>query len=226
MLLLKSIGMILLLANAVGLLLMLRAISKPERYNNFVKPIMAMELVRSPDDITHVLADVGKFKQTPTPEEFFKTGLRWDGYIIIPFYWGLLMTFSFLLSRHQFASAKWLGIASGLSTTVAAAFDYLENHRMKLALDNHSLAAGVRQASLYKWGLLFVAFGLLASMFLWRWDSVVVIGTLYLLTALIGLIGLRQDQLIEWSFLPLMAGGAAFGAMLLFAPQRFLAGFS
>ena len=222
----KLCGLLLLLLGAAGFVQMLRAILKPERYNGFVQPVIAMELVRSANDIERVFADIKKYLQQPKPDEFLICGLKEDSRYIIPIYWALLMIFSVLLFRHQFQHAKWLGIAAAICATAAAAFDYLENHRMKLALDDHQLAASVRQASLCKWGLLFVAVGLLSSMFLWRRDWVVTIGALYLLAALIGLAGLWQNRLIEWSFVPLLAGGTGLGALLLFAPKRFLAGFS
>jgi hypothetical protein len=227
MFLLRLIGLILLVANAGFFVQTLRAILKPERYNkNFVRPVMAMELVRCAGDVERVLTDIKRYLPQPKPDEFLRHELKKDSRYIIPTYWLFLMFVSFLLFRHQFPQARWLGIAAAICATAAAAFDYLENHRTKLALDDHQLAASVRQASLCKWGLIFVAVGLLASMFLWRQDWVMAVGALYLLAALTGLAGLWQDRLIEWSFMPLLAGGAGVGALLLFAPQRFTAGFS
>lgn len=226
MLLLRLVGSFFLLLGAVGCVQTLRAFLRHERYNGFTKPVIAMELVRSANDVDQVLADVKRTMPTKEPKKYFCDGLKFDSYGFIPTYWLVLMVFSLLLFRHQFQHAKWLGIAAGICATATAAFDYLENSRMNLALDDHHLAAGVRQASLYKWGLLFVTVGLLAAMFLWRRDWVMAIGALYLLAALMGFIGLWHDHLIEWSFVPLLAAGTGFGGLLLFAPQRFLAGFS
>jgi len=47
-------------------------------------------------------------------------------------------------------------------------------------------ALGIRHASLWIWGLIFVAVALLATMFLWRRDWAMIVGALYLLAALIG----------------------------------------
>jgi len=219
-------GLLLLLLGAGGCVQTLRAFLRPERYNGFLKPVLAMELVRSASDVESVFADVKKHMPQIEPKKFFGDGLKFDSYGFIPAYWAILMVFSALLSRHHFPRATWLGIAAGVCATAAALFDYLENSRMKLALDDPQLAAGVRPPSLWKWGSLFVTVGLLSAMFLWRRDWAMAIGALYLLAALVGLAGLWQDRLIEWSFVPLLAAGAGFGGFLLFAPQRFLAGFS
>jgi len=225
MFLLKPIGLLFLVAVAAGCVQMIRAFLKPDRYNGFTKPVLAMEVVRSANDIERVFADIVKYMREPKPDEFLRNELKTDSRYIIPTYWALLMVFSFLLFRSHFPQSKWMGIAAAICATVAAAFDYLENSRTKLALDNHQLAADVRQASLCKWGLLFVTVGLLAAMFLWRRDWTMAIGALYLLAALTGLVGLWQNRLIEWSFAPLLAAGAGLGALLLFDPKRFLAGF-
>jgi hypothetical protein len=43
---------------------------------------------------------------------------------------------------------------------------------------------------------------------------------------LIGIIGLFRNPLIQWAFAPMSPGMAGFGALLLFEPERFLAGLS
>ena len=114
--------------------------------------------------------------------------------------------------------------------TAAAACDYLENHRIKDMPTspeiNDATALGIRHASLWKWGLIFVAVALPATMFLWRRDWAMIVGALYLPAALIGIIGLFRNSPIRWAFAPMSLGMAGIGALLLFEPDRFLAGLS
>lgn len=234
MLLLKLIGLLLLAAGAVGCAKTLHDLrSKPDRFNGFIAPAIAVELAHSGDDIKHALADIGawlrKEQKQQTPAEFLLDGLRTDRRFIIPTYWVLLMVFSLLLYRHHFAQAKLMGIAAAICASAAAAWDYAENNRIEAALAQTAgdeAALGILHASLWKWGLIFVATALLAAMFLWRRDWVMIIGALYLLGALLGLIGLSRHHLIEWAIAAMLAAMAGWGALLLFDPKRFLAGFS
>jgi hypothetical protein len=223
MLWIKLVGLVFLLLGACLCFATLNVLwKKPRPAGGFVNPGLAIQFARSAADVERALHDV-------TAKDLLKS-LKLDSQIFIPVYWTLLMVFSALLYRHQFAHAKWLGLAAGICATAAAACDYLENHRIKDMLTspeiNDATALGIRHASLLKWGLIFVAVALLATMFLWRRDWVMIVGALYLLAALIGIIGLFRNSLIQWAFAPMSLGMAGIGALLLFEPDRFLAGLS
>jgi len=234
MLWIRLLGLLLLSLGAVGSAKTLYDLRfKPDRFNGFIAPVIAIELVHSGDQIKRVLADIEvwlrKEQKQQTPIKFLLDGLQTDRHFIIPIYWTLLMVFSALLYRHHFSQAKWLGGIAALCVSAAAFWDYAENNRIEAALTqtvNDEMALDILHASLWKWGLLFVTTGLLATMFLWRRDWVLIVGGLYLIAVLLGLGGLFRNHLIEWAIVPMMAGMAGVGALLLFAPKRFLDGFS
>lgn len=216
---LRAIGLIFLLVSISGLAWMLSVIFDSKGNRNFVLPELALQFVWSPEDVKRVL-DTLKEQGQSDPNEFFRKRLKLDSYGLIPFYWTALTALSIRLFRRQFQFAKWLGVAAALCVTAAAAFDYLENHRIRQALGDHQLAAGIRQASLCKWGLLFTVAGLLSSLLLSRRDWGITIGALYLLGALIGLAGLWQHRLIDWSLTLMLLAGVGLGTLLVFAPEQ------
>jgi len=63
--LLKLIGLLFLAAVAAGCVQMIRAFLKPDRYNGFTKSVLAMEVVRSANDIERVFADSDRSEPRP-----------------------------------------------------------------------------------------------------------------------------------------------------------------
>jgi hypothetical protein len=122
----------------------------------------------------------------------------------------------------------WAGIIAGACGIGAAILDYMENAHIRalletdLARTTQRMIDSTRYVSSGKWALSFIAIGLLSSLFLWRRDWIVLLGCLYALTALVGVIGLIYRPAIGWAF-GLMGAGVLFVIVVfgVFAP-RFL----
>jgi hypothetical protein len=133
-----------------------------------------------------------------------------------------------MLFRAGIPTAKWLGPIAAISVIGAALFDWIENSRMLRAMSvdpaniNDAMAVSIRQASLLKWGLFFFSIGLLGIILVWRSGFLSVIGAFFLLSSLIGLVGLRYHQMIPLAFLSLAVGVVGTAFVLVAWPQGVL----
>ena len=194
--------------------------------NGLSKPVLALELVKSRDEVEMVLGD-GEGESSKITRNMMKEDLKGDSYVFIPIYWLLLITMSWLLTRRQFNWATWAGIAAGVSVTGAAIFDYLENAGIRAVLDKpiaeitDQMALAIRRPSLVKWALIFIAMGLLAAIF-WQRNWIMLLAVAYLLIAIIGLAGLIYHPAIEKAFA--LMGIIIIPVALLFTfwPKQFL----
>lgn len=81
---------------------------------------------------------------------------------------------------------------------------------------NDAMAVRIRQASLLKWGLFFITIGLLGLILLLRLNFLSAIGVFFLLSALVGIAGLRYHQMIPLA-IPLLGAGVMATAVWLVA---------
>jgi hypothetical protein len=190
----------------------------------FRSPILALELIRAVDDVKKIVGDLGDPNR-----EVVRKSLRADfGFIVA--YWLLFVALSVLLTWCDRPSALWLGLVAGIAATAAAGFDVLENVRIShvlnvtLAQTMLSMVNAVRHAALVKWALIFVAMALLAPLFFWRNDWIVLVGSLFSLTAVIGLVGLWNDRAIEWAGYPMAVGLVLVAFLFTFWPNVFVEG--
>jgi hypothetical protein len=164
-------------------------------------PMLTLELPEKLDDIRDTVGDLGDERRTP----MFKA-LALDALLFIPSYTFVFLAMSWLLTQRRFSWALWLGIIAGACGIGAAILDYMENAHIRalletgLAQTTQQMIDNTRYVSLGKWALSFIATGLLASLFLWRRDWIVLLGGLYAFTAIVGLIGLIYRPAIGWAF--------------------------
>lgn len=113
---------------------------------------------------------------------------------------------------------------------LAAIFDVIENLGIlrivnaELAHTTQAMIDAVRYPSLIKWALASIALGLLAILLMRvRHAGPRIVGALYLLAALLGLYGVYDNAVLQWSGIPALAGLIGL-AVLYFRPYRRKAG--
>ena len=169
----------------------------PDCYTN---PVLALELVKDGADIKKIMAaeegEARKFVKKSTYKDF--------GYIFV--YALFFVCLSLLLSRMNFSWAGSVGWLAAGCAVLAAILDLIEDRGMLRAIaggSSDSLANSIRYASLAKWTFLF-SFSLLVGLLLIaRRDVFVIPAVLFLLTALLGLMGVIFNLLrpsFYWMF--------------------------
>ena len=169
--------------------------------------MLALELPETLDDIRNNVGEMGD----PRRASMLKA-LSLDSLLFIPSYTFFFLAMSWLLTQRNFSGALWLGIIAGACGIGAAIFDYMENAHIRALLETgltqttQPMIDSTRYVSLCKWALSFIALGLLSTLFWWRRDLIVLLGGLYAVTAIVGLIGLIYRPAIGWAFAPMLAG--------------------
>lgn len=116
---------------------------------------LAMEFVQSPEQVDCI---VSRGARRLRPE------LVADR-VTIALYWSILTCLSLLYRRSGLPGARGLGAAAASCATAGAVADLIENRGIGLLLDGsraQEVIDGVRIAAYWKWGLLALAFALLA----------------------------------------------------------------
>lgn len=193
------------------------------------KPMLALELVRSKEEVEMVLGSDTDESNTRM-RDLMREDLKVDSFAFIPIYWLVIMAMSWLLVRRPSEWSTWMAIAAATCITGAAIFDYVENSRMSALLDasiantQTAMALAISRASLVKWGLIFIVMPLLSALF-WRRNWIGLIALVYVMSAVVGFAGFIHRPAIEWSFN--LMGIATILAAVLFAgfPEKFLKDF-
>ena len=175
---------------------------------------LALELVESTEDIKTI--------EAVYPASVIRDELNLDLYIFIPFYLILFLALGAWLSWSNIPYARLLGIAVAACVIVAALWDVIEDLQTFSVLRdlNQTSVDSIRQAALIKWTMLSVMMLLMAVPFVWRGGWVLMIGILYGLTGVIGVLGvLWHHSLLEWYFaligLALLPTGKAISTLEL-----------
>jgi hypothetical protein len=164
-------------------------------------PMIALELPEKLDNIKSNVGDLGDERRS-----LMLKALTPDSLLFIPSYTFFFLAMSWLLTQRRFSWALWLGIIAGACGIGGAVMDYMENAHIRalletgLAQTTQQMIDSTRYVSLCKWALSFIATGLLSSLFFWRRDWIVLLGALFALTAIVGLIGLFYRPAIGWAF--------------------------
>lgn len=130
-------------------------------------PAVAIELVRSADDVRSILRD-----PTGDHNRAVQRQVIGEDWYCIATYWLYFLGMGALLAGCRWPGARWLAGAVALTATAAALGDVLKNRGILRVLDtepdqlNDAMARTIRGASLAKWGLLAVVEGLLSPLFL------------------------------------------------------------
>lgn len=196
----------------------------PEKFpHGLSKPMLALEFARTVDDIQRIVGDQGDPRRAN-----MLALLRIDTFGFIPTYWLFFLSLSWLLGHRSIPYSFWFGVAVAVCATAAALFDFAENHYIRVALETPlsqtgvDTVMGIYRSALIKWLLIFVALALLSGLFLGRSDWLAIIGILFLVTSLLGFVGLRHNPAIEWSYIPLLMTLVGVAVTFAFFPARFL----
>ena len=163
--------------------------------HGFQARALALELVESTEDVKTI--------EAVYPASEIRNELNLDLYLFIPFYLLLFLGLGAWLSYSDIPYARMLGIAVAVCVIVAALWDVIEDLRTFSVLRDLNLASvdGIRQAALIKWTMLSLMMLLMAVPFVGRGGWVLIVGILYGLTGVIGVLGVVWDHsLLEWFF--------------------------
>jgi patatin-related protein len=198
-------------------------------------PGLALELVRSPEEVSEAVLAQGLLKASAQGEasadvsrqgqEILLRNIQFD-YGFIAFYTIVLGGFCVWLARLRLSrKAAYPALAASLFILMGAGFDLLENYRMtdvlKLGsgLPTQAAVDGIYLAASVKWGAIFIALALLAWLFFRRRDVARHSGWLLAIASLLGLIGLVQRPFIEWGFGSMGLCVLLIGLLLLVSPR-------
>jgi hypothetical protein len=183
-------------------------------------PVLAMEVARNVAEVDAILSD------SPSADREAMRIKQYADFGFISGYAGLfVVTGTLLIPR-----GRAIAILAAVLGVVAAIFDVIENLgtlrvvNTDLAHTTQAMIDAVRYPSLIKWALASLALGLLAILFLrLKRAGPRVVGALYLLAALLGLYGLYDNAILQWTGIPMLAGFIGL-AILYFRPYRRNAG--
>ena len=232
---------LLALASGVTVWWMERSKFSPEEFQSsktgLHKRVLAMELVRNGEEVEEIVGPKGHPNR-----ETMRARVQRD-FFFIASYSLLFAALGWLMARGGSSWAIPVGVAIALCAAGAAVFDVIENLRILQLLDAQpsdttlALLAGPRGPSLIKWALIFVTTALISpicflrrELFALPWGPRglsdvfgAIIALAYMLSAVIGLIGLKWNPLIEKAN-GLMALALLLTVLLLlitfFAPAR------
>jgi hypothetical protein len=188
--------------------------SRPVR--GITNPVLAMEVARNVSEVDAILGDA------PSPDREAMRIKQYADFGFICTYASLYVVMSLLLMREGRAVA----ISAAVLGVLAAIFDVIENLGIlrivntDLAHTTQAMIDAVRYPSLTKWALASIALGLLAILFLRvRRAGPRVVGALDLIAALLGLYGVYDNAVLQWSGIPTLAGFIGL-AVLYCRPYR------
>lgn len=188
--------------------------SRPVR--GISSPVLAMEVARNIAEVDAILSD------SPSADREAMRIKQYADFGFIAGYAGLYVVMSLLLMPQ----GRAIAISAAALGVVAAIFDVIENLGIlrvvntDLAHTTQKMIDQVRYPSLIKWALASLALALLAILFLrMKRAGPRVVGALYLMAALLGLYGLYDNAVLQWSGIPTLAGFIGLAA-LYFRPHR------
>jgi len=167
--------------------------------------LLALEFVSSVGDVQKVLGpDVSR--NTEVIRKVISIDFVW-----IACYAALFVLIGVMLSRRNCPWARYLALVAIVSGLAAAAFDVKENTKILEILSSQNIIQdhvnAVRDATLTKWTLSFVTIAVLALAFMDLANKVAFwIATLFITTALVGLIGLWIHSRLDLISIPLLLG--------------------
>jgi hypothetical protein len=192
--------------------------SRPVR--GISSPVLAMEVARNVAEVDAILSD------SPSADREAMRIKQYADFGFISGYACLFVVTGILL----IPQGRTIAILAVVLGVLAAIFDVVENLGILRVVNTdleHTTQAmidAVRYPSLAKWTLASLALGLLAILFLRiKRAGPRIVGTLYLIAALLGLSGLYENVFLEWSGIPTLAGFIGL-AILYFRPYRRKAG--
>ena len=188
--------------------------SRPVR--GISSPVLAMEVARNIAEVDAILSD------SPSADREAMRIKQYADFGFICTYASLYVVMSLLLMPQ----GRAIAIFAAALGVLAAIFDVIENLGIlrvvntDLAHTTQAMIDAVRYPSLIKWALASLALGLLAILFLrLKRAGPRIVGALYLIAALLGLYGLYDNAVLQWTGIPTLAGFIGL-AILYFRPYR------
>ncbi len=178
--------------------------------------MLALEVARNIAEVDAILGDA------PSPDREAMRIKQYADFGFIGTYASLYVVMSLWLMREGRVPA----ILAAVLGVLAAIFDMIENLGIlrivntDLAHTTQAMINAVRYPSLTKWTLASIALGLLAILLMRvRRAGPRIVGALYLIAALLGLYGVYDNAILQWSGIPALAGFIGL-AVLYFRPYR------
>ena len=190
--------------------------------NDFKRAGLALQLPRNKED---VIKTIGPENSLIRKE--LQANIKLD-FVFILSYTIFLVALSVVLSQVNSPLAKWLAVLAAIFAVGEAAFDFTENCRMLQVLSTPSenitdaAASGIRMASLVKWTLFFLAIGVQSIILLQLRNVYSLFGIAMLAAAIIGLVGLRFNQLLALGSVGFAIAVLVLSFVFLFKPTHFL----
>lgn len=177
-------------------------------------PVLGLQMARDVTEVDAVLGDA------PSPDrEVMRIKQYWD-FAFIASYACLYLALSVWIGR-AWPSGRWIAVVTAMCGLSAAVFDVRENLAILRILDvrlsqtTQPMIDAIRQPSLIKWTLAFLALSILSVFCLWQnqWRMRLV-GAVNAAAALLGFIGLWTNMLIAWAAFLMLLG--LIGMVLVF----------
>jgi hypothetical protein len=190
--------------------------SKPQR--GISDPVLALQMAHDVSDVDAILGD------SPSPDREVMRLKQYEDFAFIAGYAALYLMLALLLAR-RYPRLRLIAILAAIAGLGAAVLDVTENFailhivNVPLAATTQAMVDAIRHAAIPKWGLGFLALGLLSTyLLLDRRRTAKIVGGIDALAAVIGLMALIQNPL-----LPAAAGLIGLGLIgativLLFIP--------
>ena len=190
--------------------------------NDFKRAGLALQLPRNKED---VIKTIGPENSLIRKE--LQANIKLD-FVFILSYTIFLVALSVVLSQVNSPLAKWLAVLAAIFAVGEAAFDFTENCRMLQVLSTPSegitdaAASGIRMASLVKWTLFFLTIGVQSIILLKLRNVYYFFGIAMLAAAIVGLAGLRFNQLLALGSVGFAIAVLVLSFVFLFKPTHFL----
>jgi hypothetical protein len=202
-------GVLLLFATLPNLL---KATTLPR---GFHIPGLLLELVENEDEVKAV-------EKVKLPDKI-RRDLWIDTLGFIPFYTFLFLVIGYWLMKRDVPFAFALGVIACVGIVLVAGFDLLENARIFSVLKASSpqLVDGIRHAALGKWGLMFALVLMISYPFLRSGGWLLAVGLVYLIAAVVGLLGVFWHRpLVEWGFMLVALSMLVSGEAVRYIPAK------
>lgn len=174
-----------------------------------------LELVENEDEVEAV--------KKVKPPDSIRRDLWGDTLAFIPFYTFLFLVIGYWLMKRDVPLAFALGVVACIGTVLVAGFDLLENARIFSVLKASSpqLVDGIRHAALGKWGLMFALVLMISYPFLRSGGWLLLVGLVYLLASIVGLLGVFWHRpLVEWGFMLVALSMLVSGEAVRYIPAK------
>jgi len=172
--------------------------SRPAR--GIANPVVALQLARNVDEVDDVIGNA------PSPD---REAMRFKQHLDF----GFIALYVSLYAALAVMFGSRLAVLAAICGAAAGAFDVLENFailrvvNVPLRETTQGMVDAIRNASLAKWTLAFIATAIFGWLFLNRERRIMrVIGALNLAAAALGFYGLYDNAFVVWANLPLLAG--------------------